>query len=128
VVRTRFSGKLGELLDRESMTQAALARLVNRSRSAVSEWKAGRSEPDLETTAKICVAFDVSADWLLGISAEADVAEASAPYGEAQLEQARREIRALRDRLSKIAQALDNSAAGGGAGGSPPKRGRRKLR
>lgn len=63
--------RLSTALEASESSQADLAKSLNRSRSALSEWKAGRSEPDLATFAKLCTLLGVSADWVLGLEAKA---------------------------------------------------------
>lgn len=123
-----WGARLGAAIRSSGLSRDEIASAISREKSALSHYVAERRNPDVGTLAKLCITLGISADWLLGVGAEIDVAEASATYGEAQLEQARREIRTLRDRLAKIAKALDDPVAGDGAVGNPPKAGRRKLR
>ena len=50
------------------MNLAALAEKVGRSRSAVSYWTLGKSEPSLDDLVAIHEALGVSVDWLLGLT------------------------------------------------------------
>jgi transcriptional regulator with XRE-family HTH domain len=47
--------------------QSDLARELHRSRSAITQWKNGKTEPDLGTLADLCRTLGISADWLLGL-------------------------------------------------------------
>lgn len=60
--------RLARLLTDHERTQSDLARELNKSRTALSEWKAGRSQPDLETFARLCQLLGVSADEVLGLT------------------------------------------------------------
>lgn len=63
------------------LTQEQLGELVGVSRQAVSKWEAGQTVPDAVTTAKLCEALHVSADFvLLGREAEAASPEAAPVY------------------------------------------------
>lgn len=50
------------------LTQKELAKKLNTSNSSVCDWEKGRSQPDLQTLANIATLFDVSTDYLLGLS------------------------------------------------------------
>lgn len=51
---------------RPDLTQAHLADLCGVTRQTVGIWLGGQSVPDANALRKICVEFDVSADYLLG--------------------------------------------------------------
>ena len=50
------------------MRQCDLANLVGISRASVADWETGRHEPPLDTIIELCKIFEVSADYLLGIT------------------------------------------------------------
>lgn len=62
-----FSKILKELRKEKGYTQMKLASKLGISRSAVSMWEIGESEPDNAVLCKIAELFDVSIDYLLGI-------------------------------------------------------------
>ena len=45
-----------------------LAPHVGKTQQTWNGWERGRTEPDLATLAELCRLFDVSADWLIGLS------------------------------------------------------------
>lgn len=49
-------------------TQEALGEKLHVSTSAVSKWEQGSSDPSLECLVQICRIYDVSADFLLGLT------------------------------------------------------------
>ena len=65
--------RLSQAIENSDRLQKDLATALNRSPSVLSEWKAGRSEPDLATFAKLCSLLGVSADWVLGLEAKAKI-------------------------------------------------------
>jgi len=63
-----FSKRLTDLRQSKGLTQNELAELVNVSRSALSLYELGKREPDYETLVRLADFFDVSVDYLLGVS------------------------------------------------------------
>lgn len=53
-----------------NLSQKEVADAIGVTRSAYSNYEQGLREPDLETLKKICIFFDVSADYLIGIKNE----------------------------------------------------------
>lgn len=49
-------------------TQGELADLINVKRYTVSDWENERTEPDIESINNLCKIFNVSSDYLLGLS------------------------------------------------------------
>lgn len=64
----KFCCRIKELRLEKGFTQKELARKLNTTNSAVCDWEKGRTQPDLQTLASIATLFDVSADYLLGLS------------------------------------------------------------
>lgn len=58
--------RIKELRTKKNYTQSKLSSLLGVSRSAVSMWEIGSSEPDTETISKMAELFGVSTDYLLG--------------------------------------------------------------
>ncbi|MBE3576645.1 MAG: helix-turn-helix domain-containing protein [Limnochordales bacterium] len=54
------------------LKQSDLARLVNKSRSAVAAWESGRNRPDLETLSTLCRIFGCRMEQLIGNPIESD--------------------------------------------------------
>lgn len=57
---------------RAGFTQEKMAEAIGVSRTAVTKWEAGESEPTLEKLVKISALLKVSADYLLGIEDRAE--------------------------------------------------------
>ncbi len=65
------------------LIQEEIADLVGVSRAAVGKWEAGKSEPDIETLARLADHYHVSLDYLVGRSDErtpGTIREAPGPY------------------------------------------------
>ena len=60
--------KLKKIRLKEGMTQEDLAKKLNISTSTVSMYETGAREPDLNTLTAIAKFFNVSTDYLLGLS------------------------------------------------------------
>ena len=54
-------------MDLNKLTQTAFAQKVGIKQSQVSEWLKGKAKPGYDLLKQICLAFDISADYLLGI-------------------------------------------------------------
>ncbi len=63
-----FAIRLKELMKEKGLFQKDLADKFEYSQQTVSRWCQGVTEPDYETLIKLCKMFDVSSDYLLGIS------------------------------------------------------------
>nr|MBR6778425.1 helix-turn-helix transcriptional regulator [Clostridia bacterium] len=63
-----FCKRLKELRTEQGLTQKQLAEKLNTTNSAVCDWEKGRSQPDLQMLTKIATLFEVSVDYLLGLS------------------------------------------------------------
>lgn len=66
----RFAQKLKELRKEKDMTQCTVAKELYIGRKTWSNYENSLREPSLETLKKICLYFEISADYLLGISEE----------------------------------------------------------
>ncbi len=64
---TKFRIRLIECLKYAHVSQTDLARTVGVSKQCISDYKAGKSMPSLDTLYLLCKALDVSADYLLGL-------------------------------------------------------------
>ena len=63
-----FGSKLKALRLEHNMTQSQLAKKINLSKANVSKYEADLVEPNLDTLAMISGLFDVSINYLLGLS------------------------------------------------------------
>ena len=66
-METNFSDILKDFLLENNLTQAAFARMIGVKQSQVSEWLKGKAKPGYDTLKSMALAFNVSADFLLGI-------------------------------------------------------------
>ena len=60
--------KITELRKERGMKQADLAEAIHASRQAIGKWETGAVDLSTETIVKLCEFFEVSADYLLGLS------------------------------------------------------------
>lgn len=65
-----FSKRLISLRKERGLTQADLAKLVQKQRSTISGWETEGKEPDLSTVCQFAKFFGVTTDYLLGYSEE----------------------------------------------------------
>ena len=65
-----FNEKLKELRKEKKLTQKELANILDVSTTCYAGYEQGYREPDFKILKKICLFFDVSADYLLGLEAE----------------------------------------------------------
>ena len=68
--RAIFSARLKELIQRRNMTYAQLARALGGSTAQVSDMANGKAGTSIEWLYKLCQTFEVSADYLLGLTDE----------------------------------------------------------
>ena len=59
--------RIKELRKEKGLTQKQLAKIVNKSETAVASWEQGLSEPCVNDLRLLCNIFEVSADYLLGL-------------------------------------------------------------
>ena len=65
--RMKFQARFSEILTYSNVKQTELARAANVSKQCISDYKAGKSVPSIDTLFLICKYLDVSADYLLGL-------------------------------------------------------------
>lgn len=63
-----FSKRLIDLRESKNMKQSELSTIVGLQSSAISKYEKGSTQPSLETLAKFAEYFEVSVDYLLGLS------------------------------------------------------------
>lgn len=63
-----FSERLNALIEESKITKYKLAKDLNVSKQAVLFWCSGTNEPKISYLKEIALYFDVSADYLLGLS------------------------------------------------------------
>ncbi len=64
---TKFTQRFNETLKYSNVKQTALAKAANVSKQCISDYKAGKSVPSIDTLYLICKYLDISADYLLGL-------------------------------------------------------------
>lgn len=64
----KFAQRVNELRTEKNMTRKALAKVMNVSERLVGYWESGQRECDFSTLAALAVFFEVSVDYLLGIT------------------------------------------------------------
>ena len=62
-----FKEILKEFLEENNLTQVAFAKKIGVKQSQVSEWLKGKAKPGYDLLKNIAIAFDISADYFLGI-------------------------------------------------------------
>lgn len=62
-----FMRKLNALKAESGLTDPEIGIVCAVERKAVSRWRHGETSPDLASFRQMCLLFNVSADWLLGL-------------------------------------------------------------
>lgn len=62
-----FSIRLQELRKEAGLSQRQVAEKLNMRQQSYAQYESNKSEPNLETLAKIAEIFQVSADYLIGL-------------------------------------------------------------
>ena len=63
-----YGSRLKDIRKDHGDTQEELAKKLNVSTATVSKWEQGANDPNFETLCQICRMYEVSADFLLGLS------------------------------------------------------------
>ena len=63
-----FSERLKMLRTENNLSQNALAQKLDLSNASISYWETGKQVPSAEVIYKMSLFFDISADYLLGIT------------------------------------------------------------
>lgn len=64
----KLSERLKELRKNEKITQAQLSRQLGVAQSNISDWENDVARPEYENLVKLAQIFDVTTDYLLGLS------------------------------------------------------------
>ncbi|MDE6060266.1 MAG: helix-turn-helix domain-containing protein [Clostridia bacterium] len=64
----KFEQRLKELRLEKSLSQATLAKELGVSQRSISSWETGFRQPDFATLEKIAKYFNITTDYLLGIT------------------------------------------------------------
>lgn len=65
---TKFQNRLKELRTAQGLSQKDLGKAIGATYSAISYWETGVNEPKISHVIALAKFFDVSADYLLGLS------------------------------------------------------------
>ena len=63
----KLGERIKELRLEKSLSQMQLAKIIGVKQSQVSEWLKGKAKPGYDTLKNMSVAFNVSADFFLGL-------------------------------------------------------------
>lgn len=63
-----FGEKIKEFRIAQGLTQKGLAEKIGQAQSTIFYWESNRQEPTISSLKKLCEVFDVSADYLLGLT------------------------------------------------------------
>ena len=66
-MKNNFNEILKDFLNENNLTQIAFANAIGVKQSQVSEWLKGKAKPGYDTLKSMVLAFNVSADYFLGI-------------------------------------------------------------
>lgn len=66
-MENNFSEILKDFLAENNLTQVAFAKMIGVKQSQVSEWLKGKAKPGYDTLKTMALAFNISADYFLGI-------------------------------------------------------------
>ncbi len=64
---TKFQERFNECLYFGKIKQTEIAKAANVSKQCISDYKAGKSVPSIDTLFLLCKYLDVSSDYLLGL-------------------------------------------------------------
>ena len=63
----KFNEKLKEIRKNKGFTQKNIYTILRVSPNCYASWEQGRTQPDIDSIKKLCIIFEVSADYLLGL-------------------------------------------------------------
>lgn len=109
-----FCEILSELRKEKRLFQDDVAKIVNVSKSTISNWEKGKQEPSIDSIKKLSAFFNVSTDYLLGLEDDGYTSFSSfAPSSELTSEE--RELietfRAIPDNTKGVALTMLHSLA-----------------
>ena len=67
-MENNFSEILKDFLSEKNLTQVAFAKMIGVKQSQVSEWLRGKAKPGYDILKSMAIAFNISADYFLGIT------------------------------------------------------------
>lgn len=63
----KIGDKIKEIRKLNNLSQTKMGSMLGTTQDSISLWELNKSLPDIETLFKICVLFNVSADYMLGL-------------------------------------------------------------
>lgn len=63
-----YGERIKEIRENAQMTQAQMALILGTNQQSISRYEKEQIEPNIEMIVRICKKFDVTADYLLGLS------------------------------------------------------------
>ena len=66
-MNVEFKEILKDFLEENCLTQVAFAKIIGVKQSQVSEWLKGKAKPGYDVLKNMSIAFNVTADYFLGI-------------------------------------------------------------
>jgi transcriptional regulator with XRE-family HTH domain len=66
----KFGERLRQLREEKGLTQEELGKIINQKKANISKYETGRLEPSMGTLITLAKFFNVSTDYLLGVSDE----------------------------------------------------------
>ena len=100
-----FPSRLKKARTDFGLTQAQTSKLLKISRSSLALYELGKREPNLETLVMICLLFDVTADWLIGVTSKGSTDHLK----EIKEERERQDILKKLERDAALANKLNHS-------------------
>ena len=61
-----ISNTIVSIITENNLTQKSFAQRINVNQSQVSDWTSGKSKPSYDAIREICLAFNLSADYIMG--------------------------------------------------------------
>ena len=68
---TCFPERLRIARAKKNLSQYKVANKLNIKRSSIAKYELGKAQPSIETLARLCIFYDVRANWLLGLEDDA---------------------------------------------------------
>lgn len=68
MIKKEFKDRLKELREERELSQDKLAKAIKTYQQAIARWENGIVLPDTQTVIQLAIFFDVSTDYLLGLS------------------------------------------------------------
>lgn len=67
-----FGKRIKQLRKQHRLTQSELGEMVGLTQQSITAWETGRTYPDVYTLIRLAVLYEVSVDWLLGLTETAE--------------------------------------------------------